>query len=58
MPLRQSSKQAALNRASRALPGAERREAQSLPAEEFAAELGSEPRPPGGGRPAGHARRG
>ncbi|SFB40844.1 hypothetical protein SAMN05216312_107184 [Cohnella sp. OV330] len=37
--MRQSPKEARMDRAGRTLPGADRREAQSLMGEEFAAEL-------------------
>ncbi|CAI6082499.1 hypothetical protein [Cohnella sp. JJ-181] len=50
--MRQSPKEARMDRAGRTLPGADRREAQSLMGEEFASELA----PPGGRSADGGAR--
>lgn len=47
--MRQSPKEARMDRAGRTLPGADRREAQSLMSEEFAAELAPGDTSAGGG---------
>ncbi|WP_217597753.1 hypothetical protein [Cohnella sp. GbtcB17] len=47
--MRQSPKEARMDRAGRTLPGADRREAQSLMGEEFAAELAPADASAGGG---------